>query len=826
MCTQQNIQDALKLKMFDSTFEVDQNYELNTSLIVKQYIRPNQGKQETVFRSDVGMMQSIRRLHMIFCDRQKRKKDGKLVSIVEIFQYISDRFRALSTELKQIESKNRSSISNSQVKQFSCQIVRIYLLSYLEMMQADQNWPVLQDNKNNCHKYLLDALDDLAIDYKKLFNEINESRFYLLDNLPEFISYYHIMLSQKILSTNSITKLANLDNVIFSEFSYFDKLIKTSEYQFSQLVKEYLIQKNYSALLDLGQNSNITLFQQFFIYLFQDQIEQYIEKFNQQIFQHEKLKLNFINIGSIYQKWLQIDDKISFINKRGDFSKMIFQQGQIENINYFFRNEKSNQQEIQQEIIKQQSQKQVDQETKKMKSSIQEILLQLCQKQVLNKFTKFLAPHLDKVDEQLGNFYKMQRILKHWRLYSLTEKRYKNFVKLCQQKNEKNVKKQIKIIDQPNFRIDLSRKLIQQNPAQKNQYYKIVILNNDEQQQQLVSKLIFSLCDQQLSGQDDSIIIEQKIAYSKSEYTLYMSVQIMSQLEKERICGTDIYIAIGDVLKVNVGKPCLQIVFDQDLIENSETLKLDYEYIALFDKLDESYEFNKKLNEIVNMGLKSRKAIEDLKLISLGDYLKEIKRTECQDYQKDQIEYFITRCVQAELCLEDALNNNIYSDDLPQELLFDRYVDQELVLKYVAKFNPANRLMIPLCNLLQKNTINERVVLNQIKDYLDEYLDEEELLVLLKNHFKFGINCQGDWKLLFEFIMEQLVQYLEDSDIYFVLKGTYNTILDQNKLKVRVQKDLRQLLNKNQVQQQKSQIMSKIFKSEWLELIENKKVCK
>ncbi|CAD8072103.1 unnamed protein product [Paramecium primaurelia] len=627
------------------------------------------------------------------------------------------------------------------------------------------------------------------------------------------------MLSQKILSTNSIQKLANLDNIIFSEFKYFEKLIKTSEYQFCQLMKEYLIQKNYSALLDLGQNSNITLFQQFFIYLFQDQIEQCLEKFKQQkIFQNEKPNINLININSIYQKWIQIEDKIQFINSKGNFSKIIFEQGPIENINFYLRDQKTNQQEFQQEILQQKSQ-QIDQETKKMKSSIQEILLQFCQKRVLNKFTKFLAPHLDKVDQQLGNFYKMQRILKHWRLSTLTEKRYKQFVELCRQKNKENINKQIKIIEQSNFRIDLSRKLIKKNADQKNLYYKIVILNNDENHQQLVSKLIFTLCNQQHTSQDDSIIIESNITSQKNIYKLYMSIQILQNLEKERICGADIFIVIGDILKVNLAKPCLQIVFDQKYQnDNLDTIQVDYEYIALFDKLYESYEFYNKLNEIVDKGLKNKQATEDLKLISLGDYFKEIQRTECEDYKKEQIEYFITRCVQAELCLEDALNNNIYSDDFPQELLFDRYVDQELILKYVSKFNPANRLMIPLCNQIQKNMINERVLLNTIKDYLDEYLDEEALLALFTQHFKFGNKIQGDWKLLFEFIMEQLVQYLENSDIYFVLKRSYNTILDQNKLKNRVQQDVQQLLKKDSDQQQKSQNIS-------CDLIK-KKVCK
>lgn len=37
--------------------------------------------------------------------------------------------------------------------------------------------------------------------------------------------------------------------------------------------------------------------------------------------------------------------------------------------------------------------------------------------------------------------------------------------------------------------------------------------------------------------------------------------------------------------------------------------------------------------------------------------------------------------------------------------------------------------------------ISERVLLNLIKDYLDEYLDEEELLTLLSKNFKFEINC-------------------------------------------------------------------------------------
>lgn len=50
--------------------------------------------------------------------------------------------------------------------------------------------------------------------------------------------------------------------------------------------------------------------------------------------------------------------------------------------------------------------------------------------------------------------------------------------------------------------------------------------------------------------------------------------------------------------------------------------------------------------------------------------------------------------------------------------------------------------------------LSERILLSEIKDYLEDYMDEVELLKLLTQNFKFGRNFTGDWKLLFEFIIE------------------------------------------------------------------------
>jgi hypothetical protein len=60
--------------------------------------------------------------------------------------------------------------------------------------------------------------------------------------------------------------------------------------------------------------------------------------------------------------------------------------------------------------------------------------------------------------------------------------------------------------------------------------------------------------------------------------------------------------------------------------------------------------------------------------------------------------------------------------------------------------------MIPLCTKL-KTYVSESDFVNDIKYYLEDYVDEEALLNLLRNHFSFGVTCKGDWRLLFEFIV-------------------------------------------------------------------------
>lgn len=89
--------------------------------------------------------------------------------------------------------------------------------------------------------------------------------------------------------------------------------------------------------------------------------------------------------------------------------------------------------------------------------------------------------------------------------------------------------------------------------------------------------------------------------------------------------------------------------------------------------------------QTVDNSLKNKKPIEELELFSLPNFFRDVQDINLEKYDNNSIEYFISKCVLTELCLENVLTNNRHSDELPQELLFDRYINQESVLKYATK---------------------------------------------------------------------------------------------------------------------------------------------
>lgn len=89
--------------------------------------------------------------------------------------------------------------------------------------------------------------------------------------------------------------------------------------------------------------------------------------------------------------------------------------------------------------------------------------------------------------------------------------------------------------------------------------------------------------------------------------------------------------------------------------------------------------------QTVDNSLRSKPVIGDLELYSLPNFFQDVLIIQLDKYDKSSIEYFISKCVLTEICLENVLKNNHNSEELPQELLFDKYINQESILKYATK---------------------------------------------------------------------------------------------------------------------------------------------